>query len=237
VFGNPKKKFLKFLTRCEFIVLRQLSDKFRYQPAPRGLASFSRNIDFARQCEDRLAIIRTHLPANSRNMIDLGSNSGFYLFRLAELGLICHGLERDAELVYFTNLGNYLLNGKGISCECGKLDLAYIQGMPDYDVILCLSLMHHIILEDGMETAEEILRGLARKTRHVLFFEMGQSNEIAADWSADLPAMEPNPEVWIWEWLKRCGFQEVIRIGSSRTTVARYLFCAYPSSAARDAER
>lgn len=100
--------------------------------------------------------------------------------------------------------------------------------MPRYDVILCLSVMHHIILAEGMEIAQSILQRLVARTNHALFFEMGQSNEVNADWSKRLPSMEPDPETWISQWLVRSGFRHVKTIGTSPTTVPRFLFVAYP---------
>jgi SAM-dependent methyltransferase len=181
-----------------------------------------------RGCEDRISVIKNHLPGQSRNILDVGSNAGYYLFELAKLGYLCHGLEADPDLVHYTALAAYLQNTKGVSCEWGRLDLSYIERMPCYDVILCLSVMHHIILAEGMDFAKAIGQGLARKAKHVMFFEMGQSNEIEADWSVRLPRMEPDPETWISQWLKQCGFRRVEVIGTSPTTVPRLLFSAYP---------
>jgi hypothetical protein len=173
-------------------------------------------------------MIKNHMPAESKTVLDIGSNSGYYLFRFADLGYLCHGIESDPDLVYFTSLQNYLLDTKGVSCECGKFDLTFVQHMPRYDVVLCLSIMHHIIMAEGIDVAEAALKGLAQKTNHVLFFEMGQSNETKADWSHLLPQMEPDPEAWISQWLRKCGFKKVETIGTSQTTVPRYLFAAYP---------
>jgi SAM-dependent methyltransferase len=225
---KSKKCSLKFIVHCELSALRLFSNKFRYQPAIGGSSVLPSSYRATRDCEDRLSFIKNNLPPSSKNLLDLGSNTGYYLFRLAELGLICHGVERDPDLVYFTNLENYLLNAKGVSCECQELDLSYIQKMPHYDVVLCLSLMHHIILAEGIGIAEEFLRGLAIKTNHVMFYEMGQSNESDADWSPRLPDMEPNPERWVSQWLKNCGFKKVKTLGTSLTSAPRYLFAAYP---------
>jgi hypothetical protein len=228
MFRNWKKYLLDSFVRCEFSALRFSSSKFRYQPSTRDFAAFGAIFPPARGCEDRLSIIKGHLPEQSRNVLDIGSNAGYYLFELAKLGYICHGLESDPDLVHYTALASYLQKAKGVSCEWGRLDLSYAEHMPCYDVILCLSVMHHIILAEGMNLAEGIGKVLARKTKYVMFYEMGQSNEIEADWSARLPRMEPDPETWIAQWLKQCGFRRVETIGTSSTTVPRFLFAAYP---------
>lgn len=197
-------------------------------PTPSWVAMPRSCIASARECRDRLESIVSHLPQERSNILDIGSNSGYYLFELARLEHLCHGIESDAELVCYTSLMTYLTNCKGVSCELGKLDLAAIERMPSCDVILFLSVMHHIILSEGMEIAQSIFRHLASKTNKVLFFEMGQSNELNADWSKRLPSMKPDPETWISQWLIRSGFRHVKTIGTSSTTVSRYLFMAYP---------
>jgi hypothetical protein len=228
MFRNWKKYLLDSFVRCEVSALRFSSSKFRYQPLPRDFAAFGPILAPARGCADRLSIIKDHLPEQSRNVLDIGSNAGYYLFELAKLGCLCHGLEADSDLVHYTTLASYLQKAKGVSCEWGRLDLSYVERMPCYDVILCLSVMHHIILAEGMNFAAEIGKGLARKTRHVMFYEMGQSNETKTDWSPRLPRMEPDPETWISQWLKQCGFARVRTIGTSTVRVPRFLFAAYP---------
>lgn len=228
MLGATKKSLLRACVRAQCSALRLLSSKFRYQPMPSGVMVRGPGVASTRECRDRLTLIMHHLPQGGRNMLDIGSNAGYYLFEFARQGYLCHGIESDAELVYYTSLIAYLTECTDVSCEVGKLDLAYIERMPSYDVILCLSVMHHIILAEGMDIAGSILQQLVTKTNAVLFFEMGQSNEIDADWSGRLPAMEPDPETWISQWLIRSGFRRVETIGTSCTTAARVLIAAYP---------
>lgn len=228
MWRKSKRQFVKYFLKWEAILLRLSSSKFRYQPLPKSVLLPGSSIGATRPCEDRWAMIKHHIPAGSKTVLDIGSNSGYYLFQFSDLGYLCHGIESDPDLVYFTSLQNYLLDAKGASCECGKFDLPFVQRMPCYDVVLCLSIMHHIIMAEGIDAAEAVLMGLVQKTNHVVFFEMGQSNETKADWSHRLPQMEPDPETWISQWLKTCGFKKVETIGTSQTTAPRYLFAAYP---------
>jgi hypothetical protein len=228
LLGNTKKALLRSFVKGQCTALRLSSAKFRYQPTPLGLSILGSGLASTRSCDDRLTLIREHLPQYSKNILDIGSNVGYYLFELSRMGYLCHGLESDPDLVCFTSLMTYATGMRGVSCECGKFDLSFVGRMPRYDVILCLSVIHHIILAEGMDVAESILQHLASKTNHVLFFEMGQSNEIQADWSKRLPAMEPDPETWISEWLLKSGFRRVKTIGVSRITVPRFLVAAYP---------
>ncbi len=226
ISNSIKKGLLRCIVGSQSFSLRFSSAKFRYQPAIDGLPWSQVRPSVTRSCDDRLDIIKKHLPPSSRNIFDIGSNTGYYLFELAKLGYLCHGLESDADLVYYTALSTFLLDAKRVSCECGTLDPSFVERMPSFDVIICLSVMHHIILSEGMDFAEQVLKALASKTNHVLFFEMGQSNEIEADWSVRLPAMEPDPQTWISKWLLKSGYHKVQTIGTSQTTVPRFLFAA-----------
>jgi hypothetical protein len=228
MLGKTKRSLLRFSIEAQCRALRLYSAKFRYQPLPRALSLSGTRMASTRECRDRLGYIVDNMPVQARNVLDIGSNAGYYLFELAKLGYLCHGMDCDPELVCYASLMAYLTECSGVSCEVGKLDLAFIERMPSYDVILCLSVMHHIILAEGMEIAKSILQQLVTKTNQVLFFEMGQSNEIAADWSNKLPLMEPDPETWISQWLIRSGFRHARTIGTSRTTVPRFLIAAYP---------
>lgn len=228
MWRNSKKQFLKYFLKWEAALLRLSSSKFRYQPPLKPALLLGSGLGATRPSEDRWAMIRDHMPAESKTVFDIGSNSGYYLFQFANLGYLSHGIESDPDLVYFTSLQNYLLDAKGVSCECGRFDLRFIEHMPRYDVVLCLSIMHHIIMSEGIDVAEAVLKALVQKINHVMFFEMGQSNETKADWFYRLPRMQPDPEVWISLWLKKCGFKKIETIGTSQTTVPRYLFAAYP---------
>ena len=228
MLGKTKRSFLRSIIEAQCSALRLSSAKFRYQPTPSWVAIPGSRVASVRECHDRLESIVAHLPPKSVNVLDVGSNIGYYLFELAKLGYLCHGIESDPEVVCYASLVAYLADCNGVSCELGKLDLALIERMPAYDVVLFLSVMHHIILAEGMEIAQSILQRMVKKTNHVMFFEMGQSDEVNADWSSKLPSMEPDPETWISQWLVRSGFRHVKTIGTSRTTVSRFLFAAYP---------
>jgi SAM-dependent methyltransferase len=228
MLGKTKRFLLRSCVRGQCGALRLSSTKFRYQPTSSGLIIGGSRVASTRECHDRLGLIIKHLPQGNRNVLDIGSNTGYYLFELARLGYLCHGIDSDPELVCYTSLMTYLTNCNGVSCEVGKLDLSFIERMPSYDVILCLSVMHHIILAEGLATADAILQKLATKTKDILFFEMGQSNEISADWSGRLPVMTPDPETWISSWLLKSGFSRVKTIGTSHTTVSRFVIAAFP---------
>jgi len=76
-------------------------------------------------------------------------------------------------------------------------------------VLSCCSLAHHFVLGRGSCSAEELVGLLARRTRRVLFFEMGQDHEAwfrhsLAGWNSD----------GVRDWLlQHTDFDHVIALG------------------------
>jgi hypothetical protein len=218
-----KNKLLRLLLRSILEALRLSSAKFRYQPKTWTTNHKSLgNSD--RVSEDRLRLIRPLLNSDDRNVVELGSNAGFFSIELGADGYRCHGVERDYDLIVYSTLTAYLRQVSHVSFECADLNLEFLESMQLYDVILNFSLMHHVILHRDLDYATRILTMLREKTKRVMFFEMGQSDEVAADWSGKLPAMAPNPEVWISNWLVESGFGSVTVVGGSEK---RLIFAAY----------
>jgi SAM-dependent methyltransferase len=156
-------------------------------------------------------------------VLDIGSNAGYFLSRLAQMGYCVHGIERDPDLVYFTNAVALVSDCQRMSCECAILDDEFLARKSKFDIVLNFSVMHHVILHEGLETATRVLTNLAKLTRKEMYLEMGHSGE-KSDWASRLPDMGSDPEDWIACWLKASGFSIVEKIGESKTTVPRPLF-------------
>jgi hypothetical protein len=53
---------------------------------------------------------------------------------------------------------------------------------------------------------------IAKRTKKMLIFDTGQSNENAT-WSEKLDFMKPSPKKWIQGYLNDLGFSQVIHLG------------------------
>jgi hypothetical protein len=74
------------------------------------------------------------------------------------------------------------------------------------------------------------MAGLLEKTRKIMFFETGQSNETNASWASYLPNMHPNPPEWIARYFISLGASKVKYLGEYEThlsAVTRSLFAIY----------
>ena len=52
-----------------------------------------------------------------------------------------------------------------------------IRSLPQFDVVLCLSVLHHVIRAFGIVAAEQFLCALATRVNKVLVFEIGTADD------------------------------------------------------------
>jgi hypothetical protein len=71
----------------------------------------------------------------------------------------------------------------------GTLDTKNMDMLPKFDVIFCLSVVHHIIRISGYEYAIEFVNKFGLKANKAVIFEMGTSDESSMDWCGKLPDM------------------------------------------------
>lgn len=218
--------FFKFFYR----ILYRLLHWNIYQPAPWvGVSGGQR----AQATYSRWNVIHAELeniPPGSA--LDLGSQLGFFSFKLSEMGFVTLGVEADSHVIRAARLIQSASGIDGVSFRNNRLDSRSVHQLPRVDVTIFLSLWHHICRSEGFESAELVLKEVLGRTRQVCFFETGQSDETYMEWVHELPRMEPSPDRWVADLLKKCGAREVKHLGSFpayRGNVKRHLFAAYMS--------
>ena len=182
-----------------------------------------------RGCEDRWALINTCLGDGPGIFLDLGSQLGYFVFRMAERGYFSIGIERDAPSC---SMARHLTHVNGIDSTvflCKDVTPSTLESMPRADVTFCLSIFHHWVREHGLEYADAMMQAIASKCTSQLFFETGQSNEQSGRWPDILSFMGDDPKGWIDNYLGTLGFSDVRCLGEVPTHVSlnpRYLFIA-----------
>lgn len=134
-----------------------------------------------RQCTDRLALMldfirreQTDSFEQKASYLDLACNFGWFVKAFADEGFDAHGLEIDrpartiAEI--FVGIDAHQLIAGDVHAYLASTDTVY-------DYTSCLSFAHSVVLQSGERGFGMLLGGLARITRRVLFFEMGDSDE------------------------------------------------------------
>lgn len=191
----------------------------RYQPLYPNRKSADSSADFGdRACADRWQVIAKGLPKQSYSLLDVGSQLGFFTLSAAHdnpSGL-CLGVERVwtyAAVAEALRNRAKLHNAQFVGIE---LNPKSVRGLPHFDVIICMSVFHHWVLDWGAEAAITQLRELFARGR-IVYFETGQCEEEDQKFAAELGFMKPQSEAWIRSELTRAGFQKVEALGDFPT--------------------
>jgi hypothetical protein len=163
-----------------------------------------------------------------RTAVDIGANRGFFTISLATRGLTTVAVEKYP-VAYRTAL--YAGRKAGVEERVAVLTLDVspdtVALLPTADVILLLSVWHHLVLRDGLDAATAELRQVWARAERVLFFEAGNEEETDSD--PEWPKMEPDPKAWLEQYLSQtCEGGEIRHLGVHTTGDAvqweRHLF-------------
>ena len=126
--------------------------------------------DVSRLCLDRLGKITTTYTAlqsfigRPLKVLDLGCAQGFFSLNLAEHGAIVHGvdfLDKNVALCNALVLENPALQ---VSFEESRIeDIVSSLQTGQYDLVLGLSVFHHIVYEKGVGAVKGLLNSIAEK--------------------------------------------------------------------------
>lgn len=186
-------------------LLKRCKDKYGeiYQPIYKG-EQFGLIYSGVRDHEGRLNSILNFIgDTKDKLILDVGSNLGYFTFALADSGAYVVSVEEDplyCEFQYKLAEKLGLLNRiiilnadvTEISEEFWKRSFAH------FDVILFMSIWHHILGRRGLSKALDICSKLFRLTEYVIF-DTGQSDEIRCAYKDRLPNMTQRPYDWIFE--------------------------------------
>jgi SAM-dependent methyltransferase len=209
------------------VALAALCARGTYQPVEVGGRRVSSGRRGTRQRYE--ALLPALQEANVSTVLDLGCAEGFIVRRLAEQGIFALGVDDNVRALTTAHLSMAADGVQGWGLVRLHLDADNTVRLPRTDGTVFLSVMHHVILEHGLENATKMLRTIRARTEKVLIFEMGQSNETAFSWASRLPDMGTTPHNWIATWLEECGFNDVRlieRMVSYNSDVERAIFAA-----------
>jgi hypothetical protein len=149
-----------------------------------------------------------------RTAVDIGSNSGWFVFSFADLGIPAVGLEGDTRLARVALYTRKTVHRKMVGILVMELTPANVTLAPSADCSLVLSVWHHFVRDHGLEDATAMLATIWGNTRKVLFFETAE--EMPASWR--LPDMSPEPRVWLSDYLEQtCRDSRIVHLGVHET--------------------
>jgi len=184
-----------------------------YQPNPFQ----SQNNSNTRLSSERLKLIKDSLPKENCSFLDIGCNQGYFLFELAENSNFCLGIDSGRNEIMYANSLKSIHKIKNVIFENREISKDDLIAFPRFDVIIFLSVFHHLVKNNNRVYAEEFMENLSFINSKYLFFETGQPDEISASWSKDLDFMNPNSDEYISGMLRKIGYKKIKKIGSTKS--------------------
>ncbi len=197
-----------------------------YQPI--SSPEFSDEWATIRGCEDRFGLMKKFLeeqqlmPPNCGTSLDLAFSYGWFVKAFSDLGFQARG---GGEIDWAScEVGKRVYGLRGEQLTRSELVRFLEQDTGRYDVVSCLSILHHFII--GLPyrariSAEEMIRLVDEKTNKVLFLDTGQSHELwfkesLAGWNED----------YIEEWVRaNTSFKRIYRLGKDNDDVPPFESC------------
>jgi hypothetical protein len=162
--------------------------------------------------ESRWRVIETvvdELPIGSA--VDVGANVGWFSISLAKRGIPTLAIEREPKFFRTLLYARSRLDLDDLSVLITSLDEHNLAAVPKSDLMLFLSVWHHLVKAHGYEAAVGLLSQLWARTEQVMFFDTGEK-ELPPDYG--LPSLDPTAEVVLSDMLKRaCPEGTVVRYG------------------------
>jgi len=160
--------------------------------------------------------------------VDIGACEGYFSIMLGEAGIPTIALEGAAGAA---RTAAFAVRRSGLE-DVGVLALELTPDnvvlVPASDCTICLSIWHHFVRYNGLETATEMLATIWSRTSKVLFFDTGE-NEMTPDYG--LPQMTPDARSWLTAYLaEACEGSRIEHLGTHAAfdpagrTVERNLF-------------
>lgn len=119
--------------------------------------------------KQRWKLIEASLDPTDRSLLDVGCNTGMLTIAAANHGMEAHGVDLNAEAIDSAKRAARRVDGA--TFELRRLSADDIRGLPEFDVVLLLSVFHQWVALDGEEAARAKLADLAGKARSRFYFE------------------------------------------------------------------
>jgi SAM-dependent methyltransferase len=226
-----ERQFPALWDRAQRFIFRRLVNSYEpYHPVMLGQEQLAAG---ERSCADRWSIIAEVIrDTSSVSFLDLGCAEGYFVQQAAKtFRCVSIGVDADIRRLTVARTATSLNGISGAGFVGGMIDADFLDRLPSFDVVLFLSVLHHVMYEHGLDYARQMLSAIRVRTRKCLVFDMGQSNETSHGWSKLLPDMQPDPTTWISQLLLSAGFSDVKVAGETdayKNAVRRILFIAKP---------
>ncbi|MGM0739552.1 MAG: hypothetical protein ACQETM_10390 [Bacteroidota bacterium] len=173
-----------------------------------------------RNTDDRWTVIRDVLKEfEPDSVLDVGCAEGWILRSVnEEFDCFTLGIDGLSDRVLTGEIARLMDDIPFYSIMKKKLAPEDIRKLPKFDVIICLSLVHHIIKINGVDAGRDFVSALRERTNKAMVFEMGSSDEKLMKWHQDMPEMEHGQTRFMTTFLESCGLRNVRKVGEGAST-------------------
>ena len=181
-----------------------------------------------RESETRADLIIENLDNSSGSYLDIGSQLGYFVFKMAETGFFSTGIESSKYPHSYANSLKVINDEDNVCFINMSIDSNNVKNLPTYDVVSILNVFHHLVYFNSFKDADIIMKELVSKTNKILFFETGEFEEKGEYWSDCLSFMGKDSKKWVFNYLKTLGFSNVSKIAEFPTHLndhKRTLYC------------
>ncbi len=198
-----------------YALKRLLASGKPYQPIGEHSSSMKDRPDEAFETRWQ-SVVQAANRLQTRNLLDVGCSEGYFTRRAAtELGLISLGVDSNrTRLRLGTGLAD-LEDQYGYGFLAQKLTPESIRQLPCFDLVLCFSVVHHIIAAQGPEAGVRFLASLRQITGSGLLFDMGTPLETSHRWAPALEFLLDDIPGRTADYLRSAGFASVEHIGDA----------------------
>lgn len=161
-------------------------------------------------------VIKQYQP---NNLLDIGCAEGFFARRAAlKHNLFAVGCEYNWRPLGIGAAIAELKDEQGYGFVRVLLTPDTLKKLPKFDMVICFSILHHLIRARGEGVGLEFLRSCVQTTGKCFLFDMGTPEETLNSWASDLNFLKNNSrsiEKNIKIYLKQAGFKHVSCLGQA----------------------
>ena len=214
-----RRSYIYFL-RFRLLFQLQLGFLKLYQPNPFSIKQRKRKPSI-RNCIDRHEAFSTLLPQDIPfSVLDIGCEQGYFVFRMAERGGFCIGIDWDRHKIEIAQALSTVYNVNNALFAQMDINNKTAATLPKVDIVICLSIFHHWAYKLGEYDAKEIMIKVSNCAEKYLIFETGQPNEVKIKWAERLSFIGPDIDIWIHNFLYELGFEKIHNVGQFPTSVS-----------------
>lgn len=167
-----------------------------------------------------------------KNLIDIGCAEGFFVRKAyIDKHIFALGLDIDQKRIRIGQAYADINQEKGYGFVCKNVNPDTLCLLPKFDVVICFSVLHHIIALNGIGEGHRFLKSLINITRKCLIFDMGSPREKSHDWATKLTFLNDDIPGKTKELLESAGFINVKYVADTyghNNDEKRPLFICHP---------